>query len=255
MSELHIRPEPGTTELRHSQTTKSESETRSLSGKLADPIATAEWHIHGGIATAVDCYLNRKGFGAIDAKNSHFVVSASDQQISFVENENMVVIRKSYHGSLKPSKEILALQINEEQPMGIAGLRKLLKRHRHLFSSDEVFLKLLVALNAPKLSSTITSEEDTDNKGNKSVSHSVQNLSSNIPQSFVMRIPLFAADAETHAVVPVEINFMHEKHQAPVFWLESFELQLQQVQAAQEIVERQVSRLQELTDVPAIIYK
>lgn len=243
---LHIKP---TLDERKATVIQHESKT----GTLAAPIETAEWSISGGITTAVDCFLNRAE--VIEKNSAHFTVDTADFAISLMENENRKLIRKTYVGTLKPSAEIKALQINEELPTSLPDMKKLLKRHRHLFADDEAFLKLLVALDNPSLSTTISSEVSKDNRGNASETHVVKNNSNNVPVDFAMRIPLFAGDLVTFANVKVNMCFKHENAQKAVFWLESFDLQKQQIEAARTLMDAEIARLKDQKGVPAIIYK
>lgn len=245
--QLHIKlPDAGgETSLRHT--------SENFSGTLPKPIETAEITISGGIATAVDCFTNRQA--CIETANAHFEVNYTFQTLVLTENENKAMIRKTYSGSLRTSAEIMALGIGSERKMKVDELRKLLKRFQHLFPDREKYIALMSALQNPSLSSTISSESQTDNRGSKSENHAVKAQSNNVPQGFTLCLPLFAGDMATKATVEVEILFMHENAQSPVFWLESYPLQLAQYESGTVLLDAQVSRLVALGgNVPAIVY-
>lgn len=124
-----------------------------------------------------------------DRKASHALVSLSRGEIILVVNEQNTDNTHTVTGRVIIGKEFAALGINTDKPYTPESLAKHLKLKRSLFESHTEHTKLIASLRQIKAKVNQAIEKAKDDKGNETDAFT-QTVESNMPESFIMNIPL-----------------------------------------------------------------
>lgn len=178
--------------------------------------------ISGDINTISSFINNRKdGFSnqAIDKNKAVVVVDKKEMKILLdLDPENPY--GTEVHGSLELSDELKTFHVNTVKRFTREELVTLLKFNRLSFDSPDQWAVLLKAYQMFKADTQASLAQESDNRGNKANSFN-KSVTSNIPQDFVLLIPIFKGKEAARFRVEICLDVTDGGAR---FWLESTEL-------------------------------
>jgi hypothetical protein len=134
-----------------------------------------------------DFMENRKK--SLDPKTSHLIVDEKAGNVSFYIDEKNHY-RDIVFGELRPSAVIALFGINKEKFYGDKELAKFFRKAEYYFVDAEAHKKIVNELMKFKAKVDVQIEKAQDNRGNVKQLYE-RAVESNIPESFVMKAPLF----------------------------------------------------------------
>lgn len=142
----------------------------------------------------IDAPLNwlEKRVGDIDQHKAHIVVNRDKFQIMLVINEDDPYTNGKVVGELKYSEIFLRLGINSDKQWQPEVLSRFLKLNRSLFVDKTENMKVVIALKQieTKIEQAVTRERQEN--GNVGILFKQQVANSNIPDHFLLKIPVFS---------------------------------------------------------------
>lgn len=198
---------------------KLEGDQKELSvytGKALEKQLPRKVSIEGAI-NAVSEYLKTR---TPKATTDYVLFSRSKMRIEYVGDEKNP-LGTSVIGRLSLNPDLETLKINDDNASkGPSEMSSFLKRHRSFFANPEECMRICTALNNFNAKVNQELEKTDDKRGNyKSVVE--KTVTSNVPESFMLRLPVFSGDKQS--LFNVEICF-DTSDASVVCWLESADL-------------------------------
>ncbi len=155
-----------------------------------------------GSINSVHEFLRKKGIDNEDIVNSKIEFSYSDLFLNLyysVRRRNPDTIL----GKLKLHPDLLKFNINNSKTYSTLELSDFIKMNRHYFENKDIAMKLVSDLRnfEGKVSRDVEAKSDT-RANQKVLIHQV--VESNIPDGFILVLPVFVGQEKTR--LPVEIN-------------------------------------------------
>jgi len=156
-----------------------------------------------GILTAPYSYLEKR-VNKIDQKQCMLIVDRDKGSLEFVLNENSEY-SDNIKGELKLNPDFLKFGINSGKSYTTLELAEMIKMNRFFFAETSVALKLISTLKDFKAKVDKAVEQRSDGRGNDR-SLFEQAVSSNVPESFNMHLPVFKGQEPKAFEVEISIN-------------------------------------------------
>lgn len=179
-------------------------------GEAPKSLNSTEVKINGNI-DAVSRFIEYRE-GKFEKDNSHCLVSKSQGIISFVTNEHFPCESISVTGRIEISKIYKSLGINNSEcAYHPEKLSKKLKLLRSIFQKPADHMNIVASLKNLKAKVNQELNKNNDNRGNVKVDFN-QTVEANIPDSFIINIPLIEGEDPIRINVEVilEANSSHE---------------------------------------------
>jgi hypothetical protein len=184
----------------------------------------------------------------IDPKNCHLIVDEKSGAIEFFIDEKNF-FRDIIKGQLRKSSIISLFGINEAKYYGDKELAKFFRKAEYYFVNSDEHKKIVSELMKFKAKVDSVIEKEQDNRGNiKNIYE--RTVQSNIPESFVMKAPLFDGypSIEFTVLIGAEADTTGVK-----FFLESPELFKIEEEEKRKLIRKEVDRFKKFGC--AILYK
>jgi hypothetical protein len=178
----------------------------------------------------------------VDKKTSIVIVDRENMTISLATNPNH---EHGTHvvGKLELTNELKQFHINENHLFTREQLLKLLKFNRRFFNDQGQYQKLVDAYTRMNVKTASDLSQESDQRGNKNLAFNKTVQAENLPTFFVLNIPIFKGFEDV--IFSVEIC-LEATDAAVRFWFESVEL-LELIESRkQEILEKEVAKMNEL---------
>lgn len=198
-----------------------------LHGKALEPLHPRRLEIKGHI-TCVAEYLQRFQqphlFGinqqAINQATAIIICDRAKMKITFDNDPNdtfgTVII-----GSLEISEELEAFNIIKPKEYNTEEFKKLLRYSKRHFAEPDKYNELLAAYQKLRIKTSSELNNQNDNRGNVTIGFEKVVDGHNIPNSFVLNLPLFKGQKKELFRVEICISVTEASAR---FWLESPEL-------------------------------
>lgn len=204
--------------------------------------------------------------GLIDAPALYYVKRHASDAKYFKPAESVVMVdfdkrtielRRNVHdqlgdvitGTIFGESQLVQFKINNGETMRPAELAKLLKRNKMYFDSETVANEIVAALTHLKVETTGEIVVENDQRGNKTQSFQ-QRAVSKIPESFVLKMPIFSNGEPVAFKVNIEFDI---QGQTVLCNLESDDLYQFTVQGIRSQMSEQLNTFSE-SGIP-IVYK
>lgn len=220
-------------------TTEGGNEVIIRTGDALPPVPPIQMNVTGDIYSVASFLKGRTaavGLQAVDVSQAIVLVDKKNRSIELQLDPNDKIGTK-ITGKLKLTDELLQFHINTTKTFTREELVKLLRFNSRFFPDKMKFEQLLRAYQTLNVKTAAELNQDSDTRGNKA-NHFVKTVdSSNIPDEFVLSVPIFEGfDAETFRV---EIAL--DATDASVrFWFESVELHELIETRQEEIIKQQL---------------
>lgn len=142
-----------------------------------------------------------KRVGDIDQHKAHVVVNRDKLQIMLVINEDDPYTNGKIVGELKYSEIFLRLGINSDKQWQPEVLSRFLKLNRSLFLDKTENMKVVTALKQIETKVEQAVSRERQENGNVGLSFKQQVANSNIPERFMLKIPVFSGGSYTEVAV------------------------------------------------------
>jgi hypothetical protein len=200
----------------------------------------------GHLFTPADFMENRKAL--LNKENCHLRVDTNAGEVEFYMEEASP-FRNVITGTLKRSSVIGLFGINAEKFYGDKELAKFFRKAEYYFENADQHKKIVAELMKFKAKVDVQIEKMQDNRGNTKQLYE-RMVESNIPESFVMKAPLFDGydPIEFTVLIGAEADTTGVK-----FYLESPELFKLEEEEKRRLIGKEVARFTEFGC--AILYK
>ena len=195
-----------------------------LEGKALDPKHPEKIYISGDIHSVANFLAKRHaggqgvGLQKVDPERAVVLVDESKMQITLqVDPENPFGAKVT--GTLEMAPELQQFGINANKQYTREEFIKLLRFNRRYFASDHE--KLLLAYQKLQIRTASEISQESDTRGNKGMNYQKFVNSDNIPEDFILRIPVFKGFPEFTFRVEICLDATDASVR---FWLESVEL-------------------------------
>lgn len=215
-----------------------------LHGKALEPLYPTRLEVFGHITCVVE-YLERfynpewlQGLEQqrIDPKTAIIICDQGDMKIVFKNNPNDpfgTVIT----GKLEISPELQSFNILTPKDYNTEEFKKLLRYSKRHFAEPDKYNELLLAYQKLRIKTNSEITNNNDNRGNVSIGFEKVVDGHNIPNSFVLNLPLFKGQKKELFRVEICISVTEASAR---FWLESPELFELIDERKKEIFEEQI---------------
>jgi hypothetical protein len=166
--------------------------------KLLEPKAPVKTELSGVLGTPYEYLTKRVQTGQFTQELSHIKVDREKIKITLVINENDEYLRGTVEGSLDFHPKFVEFGINTGKVWTPTELGMFFKMNRSFFPDKGINMKLVTDLM--NFSATVNNKVERSVKENGDrTDNFVQIVNSNLPESFVLNIPVFKGDrgAET----------------------------------------------------------
>jgi hypothetical protein len=189
----------------------------------------------GHLFTPGDFMENRRKL--LDNENCHLRIDTNAGQVEFYMEEKSA-FRNVITGTLKKSSVIALFGINIEKYYGDKELAKFFRRTEYYFTDSDIHKKIVKELMSFKAKVDVQIEKSQDNRGNTKQLYE-RLVESNIPESFVMKAPLFDGyePIEFTVLISAEADTTGVK-----FYLESPELFKLEEEEKRRLIDKEVER-------------
>lgn len=174
-----------------------------LEGKTLDPKPPVKIAVTGHITAPAE-FLKKRFRDRIDAganpNNGHVLQKVDIKSAILVVDEDKLTISllmdpenpygTEIIGRLEYTPYLDGFHINTDKQFSRPELTKLLRYSRLLFRDEDKYEELLKAYQTLDLKAFIEARQEDDTRGNKNYSLS-KKVSTNLPESFVLRLPIF----------------------------------------------------------------
>lgn len=137
---------------------------------------------------------------------SHVLISRDDKSIELVFNETDPYISGYVSGKLVIHPDFEKWKINTGESWGHQQLAEFCKMNRSLFPDPSLAMKLFKELKDIKIKAEKEFENANDNKGNVRVLLAQKVISSNIPDSFRLNVPIYKGQTKREFEVEVYVD-------------------------------------------------
>jgi hypothetical protein len=157
-----------------------------------------------GTIDSVPKYLSKRA-GDIDQKECHILINRNARSVTLVVNE------KDYYqdiisGSLELHPDFEKWQINTGETWTPKQLSEFVKMNRSCFQSKEIAMKLSKELQDIKVKVEKEAEKSDNNRGDYRAMIAQKVISSNIPESFKLNVPIFKGQSPREFEVEIYIS-------------------------------------------------
>lgn len=200
----------------------------------------------GVLFSPADFMENRKHL--LNNDNCHVIIDEKAGSLLFIIDEKNHY-RDSISGALRKSSVIALFGINEAKFYSDKELAKFFRKAEYYFVDSDVHKKIVAELMKFKARIDKVIENNQDNRGNIKLQFE-QTVESNIPESFVMKAPLFDGyePIEFTVLIGAEADTTGVK-----FFLESPELFKIEEEEKRKLIQKEVDRFKDFGC--AILYK
>lgn len=138
--------------------------------------------------------------------DSHVLICRESKKIALVFNETDAYAIGNVSGKLEIHKDFSKWGINEGTEWSHQKLAEFCKMNRSLFTDPQLAMKLFVELKDVKIKTDKEFEHSNDNRGSERVLVAQKVISSNIPQTFRLKVPIFKGQSKVEFEVELYIN-------------------------------------------------
>lgn len=138
--------------------------------------------------------------------DSHVVINRDSKKIALIFNETDPYAIGNVSGSLVEHPNFLKWKINTGESWGHQQLAEFCKMNRSLFPDSGMAMKLFKELKDIKIKAEKEFENANDNKGNTRFLSAQKVISSNIPDSFKLNVPIFKGQTKQEFEVEVYVD-------------------------------------------------
>ena len=153
------------------------------------------------IASPADFLIKRKP----DPSKSIVTFSLTRGRIELLIDENSPYSTK-VTGEIRKNPKFVSWGINEGKEYNTFELADKIKMNRHLFAKVEVAMKLVTELKNFKMKLDKEMEASTNNRGTTKAMVAQSIKENNIPESFIIRLPVFEGEPATEVIVEIYID-------------------------------------------------
>lgn len=163
------------------------------------------YSIEKATISAVQEYLQRAGINEEEIKNSY--VEFSYEKL-FLDLKFAVRygLEDKINGVLKLHPDLEKWAINSGKPYGNLELAQFIKMNRHYFAQPDAALKLVAVLQDLKVKTERELERADNRKGDSRTLVAQKVIESNIPDFFVLKMPVFVGSEPIDVAVEIEVN-------------------------------------------------
>ena len=137
---------------------------------------------------------------------SHVLISRDDKSIELVFNETDPYVSGHVSGKLVIHPDFEKWKINTGESWGHQTLAEFCKMNRSLFPDPSMAMKLFKELKDIKIKAEKEFENSNDNRGNVRLLAAQKVISSNIPDSFRLKVPIYKGQAKSEFEVEVYVD-------------------------------------------------
>lgn len=155
-----------------------------------------------------------------DPKITHLIFDFDSKKISLFVDENNE-LKDVITGQIKTNPFLTQFCINTDKRFSLKSLASVLKRLRYFFKDKEANMEIVSRLMnfSGKFEEFIEAQDNQ--RGDKLDTHSIKMVQNEIPQSFVLSIPVFKGEESRE----FQVDILFEKRDKSLsLWLESPEL-------------------------------
>lgn len=197
-----------------------------------------------GTITAPSSFIEKRR-SVFESLKSHCMVSKTDGVIQLIVNEQSVVNKFTITGKIAIGKKFLELGINSDKSYEPKQLAKKFKMLRSIFESRGEHTSIIATLNNLKAKIQREIEDSDDKRGNTNISFK-QTVTSNMPESFTLSLPLI----EGEEAEKIEVAVILEASGGDILcFLESVEGQEKIDQITEKLVDEEVSKIEADTTI------
>lgn len=168
--------------------------------KQLDEKAPLAIDIEGTIFAPLDWLVKR--VGDIDQHKAHILVNRDELEIVLIFNEDDPYTHSEVTGTLSYSDIYKKLGINSDKMWQPEVLSRFLKLNRSFFKDKEQGMKIVTALKRLETKVEQEAKREREENGTVGISFRQQVASTNIPESFTLRLPVFSGGE----VVEIEVE-------------------------------------------------
>ena len=139
-------------------------------------------------------------------KTAHVLVNRDNKSIGLFFNETDPYALGQVLGKLELHKDFTKWGINEGTEWGHQKLAEFCKMNRSLFTDPQLAMKLFMELKDIKIKTDKEYERSTDNRGSERSLIAQRVISSNIPESFRLNVPIFKGQPRVEFEVELYVN-------------------------------------------------
>ncbi|MCO6149085.1 YfdQ family protein [Flavobacterium sp. NRK1] len=188
--------------------TDSEGGTKEIIIRRGEALPQLEYNgytITGMAINAVEEYLKKAG---IDPENipDSFVVYSYESLFLKLRYNDRLGVGDTVEGVLKLHPELSKWKINQAQAYDNHSLARFIKMNRHFFQDKNIAMRLVSELQDVRVKTEKQFETADNRRGDAKESIAQKVIESNIPDSFILNLPIFVGTAPRSVVVEIEIN-------------------------------------------------
>ena len=142
----------------------------------------------------------------VDGRVSHVLISRDEKTIELIFNETDPYVSGYVSGSLVIHPDFEKWKINTGESWGHQTLAEFCKMNRSLFPDPSMAMKLFKELKDIKIKAEKEFENSNDNRGNVRLLAAQKVISSNIPDSFRLKVPIYKGQAKSEFEVEVYVD-------------------------------------------------
>lgn len=213
------------------------------------PKAPVKTNITGVIGTIAEYLEKRIDKGQFDQKDCHILVNRDKVEITLITNESDEYRRGQVIGKLAYNPKFIEFGINSDKVWTPTELGMFIKMNRAFFPDRKVNMDLVTSLMNFTADVNHKIERAIRENGNRT-DNFAQVVNSNLPESFIIRMPLFKGmQPET---IEVE-TFAQVNGRDVAFILISPGAQVTLEDLRDRVIDEQLSRIREIAPEIAII--
>jgi hypothetical protein len=154
---------------------------------------------------AVHEYLRRAGIDDELIKDS-FVVYSYENLYLDLQFGVRLGLQDKINGVLKLHPELEAWQINKGKKYTNMEMSDFIKMNRHYFENKDAAMRLVSELRNLKVKTEREAEHSDDKRGDYKIMASQKVIDSNIPDSFILKLPVFVGTEPVSVAVEIEVS-------------------------------------------------
>lgn len=155
---------------------------------------------------AVQEYLKKDGIEPEEIKNSIVSFSYESLYLKIAYSFRREHSSDNVAGCLKLHPELEKWNINKGTPIDHQTLSRFIKMNRHYFENSETAMRLVSELQNIRIKTEKEYESADDRKGNAKEMIAQKLVESNIPDNFILKLPIFIGTDPVAVRVEIEIN-------------------------------------------------
>lgn len=155
---------------------------------------------------AVQEYLKKDGIDPDEIKNSAVSYSYEGLYLNLKYAIRREGGNDKVNGVLKLHPELEKWKINEAKAYDNHSLARFIKMNRHFFQDKDIAMRLVAELQDVRVKTEKQFETADDRRGNAREFIAQKLIESNIPDNFILNLPIFVGTKPRSVQVEIEIN-------------------------------------------------